>query len=373
MGMFMKTILVSAFNLKTGGGKKILFDYFNYICNNDYYNKYIFLVPYSDSFDKCRENIIILELEKIFKNRLLFPLVLKKKIKEIIVEYNVDTIFNLGNIAIPTNKYQVLLFHWAYAVYKESEIWKRMDTMSYINRKIRLFFFSKYLPYADEVIVQTNTIKKRLESTYGIKNIHVIPNTIETSINDVKEKKCINKEDTKKLLYLTHYYPHKNIEILIPLARLMKEKRINYKIIITINKNESRKARELLKKIEEYSLKDYIDNIGTIDPVNIKKLYSEVDALLMPTILESYGFPYLEAMANNKTIFTSNLDFARDVCRGAAFYFDPFSEEDILNVIIDAFDKPEKIKKRIEAGNMIINNLTNNEDIFHKYNKLLFK
>ena len=45
----------------------------------------------------------------------------------------------------------------------------------------------------------------------------------------------------------------------------------------------------------------------------IGNIYKKSDALLMPTLLESLGLPYLEAMNYKKSILTSKFDLAFDV------------------------------------------------------------
>jgi len=62
----------------------------------------------------------------------------------------------------------------------------------------------------------------------------------------------------------------------------------------------------------------------------VPSLYAQSDALLMPTLLESFSGTYVEAMFHKIVILTSKLDFAEDVCGESAFYFDPTSPEDIL-------------------------------------------
>ena len=51
--------------------------------------------------------------------------------------------------------------------------------------------------------------------------------------------------------------------------------------------------------------------------------------MILPTLLESFSATYIEAMFHGKTILTSDLDFARDVCGEAAFYFDPLNPQSI--------------------------------------------
>ncbi len=66
--------------------------------------------------------------------------------------------------------------------------------------------------------------------------------------------------------------------------------------------------------------------------------YLACNALLLPTLLESFSGTYLEAMHFGRPILTSNLDFARDVCDDAALYFDPWDPVAIKDAILKLKD-----------------------------------
>ena len=157
-------ILINAYSLSTGGGQRILKDFLYYLSLNAIDNKIIFYV-----FVPCKSEYIRYENDyiKIFE----LPRKLRKKIMQPFIKYffakqikhlEISKVFSMGNIALPTSKPQLLLFHWAYAVYPEKAIWSNMDFKSYLNRKIRLYLFQKNLKYANTVIVQTKNIEDRL-------------------------------------------------------------------------------------------------------------------------------------------------------------------------------------------------------------------
>ena len=79
-------------------------------------------------------------------------------------------------------------------------------------------------------------------------------------------------------------------------------------------------------------------------------LYKSSNAMLLPTLIESFGIPYVEAMSLGVPILTSDLDFAHDVCGNAASYFDPFNAKDILNKMRDIVNNPLDTENRISNG-----------------------
>jgi glycosyltransferase involved in cell wall biosynthesis len=60
--------------------------------------------------------------------------------------------------------------------------------------------------------------------------------------------------------------------------------------------------------------------------------------LFLPTLLESFGNIYLEAMSLGVPILTSDRDFARWVCGESALFFDPLSAYSIVESIKNLSD-----------------------------------
>ena len=114
-----------------------------------------------------------------------------------------------------------------------------MDFNESMKRNLKLFFFNITSKYIDTIIAQTETIKLRLKEQYNFKKILVIPNSI-SNINIKPQKKEFNFPKNKTLFfYPCVYHIHKNLEILIPLSKKIRELKLSYCIITTIDKNDS--------------------------------------------------------------------------------------------------------------------------------------
>ena len=172
-------------------------------------------------------------------------------------------------------------------------------------------------------------------------------------------------------LCLTHYYPHKNLETLLPVAAEIKERSLAYTIVTTIEAEDHKRAAKLLTRLHDQGLTDIVTNIGRVRHADLAALYSQCDAMILPTLLESFSATYIEAMFHGKTILTSDLDFARDVCGEAAFYFDPLNPQSIVEAMVCASQKDEIRERKLAAGRQRLSQLWTSGQVFGAYQELL--
>lgn len=156
--------------------------------------------------------------------------------------------------------------------------------------------------------------------------------------------------DKMKLLYLTRYYTHKNLEGIVELFRRHGEELRDVVVITTVAPEHHPSAAEYLRAIDRYQLAERIVNIGPVPHQDVAGFYEHCDALFMPTLLETFGIPYLEAMCFDLPVLTSDLDFARAVCGDAALFFDPWDVDSMRNAILRLRSDSGLLARLVTAG-----------------------
>ena len=108
------------------------------------------------------------------------------------------------------------------------------------------------MKYATTVLVQTETAGNRLKKYFGIKSFVVTPNaiTLQEATSDQIPANFSPNSTNIYLFCLSHYYPHKNLEIFIPLAKKIKAANLPYRIIVTLAPHQHPEAKHFLKNIE---------------------------------------------------------------------------------------------------------------------------
>lgn len=366
----MANILINGISSKTGGGKNILDNFLMSLTGMiELQHKYFVLTPnYMDYSNYNSTYISIVNIQSLYKNNLFFAFLYYYKLPKVVKEYEIDLIFNLGDVVIPPIKgvKQIYFFDWAYAVYDDDYIWGQMSKKDFFVRKLKVFMIDKYIKTVDLTYAQTSNIKERLTKKYKLKYIKIVPTPVGDIFNNIANKNYIDfnlPKDRVKFFYPAGYAPHKNFEIIPSVCKLIKRQNLPYTIILTLD-NELDFVRKLIREHSEV-----IINLGKVDYNYMPSLYNQIDVLFFPSLLESYGFPYVEAMVLKKPIITSNLDFAHAVCGSNALYFDPFIAESIIEKM-----KLSSKMKYFYYDNKILDNLdwSNICNIFqNEINKLI--
>ena len=360
----MSNILVNALKSKTGGGK-VLFENFLNNTHQSVKNHYYFLTPdYYKYKNYDTSNVTIIREASLYNYNFMFMVFYYIYLQMIVKKYRIDLIFNFGDVIIPCKTKQIYFFDWAYAVYSEKYIWSKMSINDFLIRRLKVLLIDKYIRNVALVLAQTKNMKRRLKSKFKINKIVVTPSPIcynQINSNDFHDFHL--PENRIKFLVPANFASHKNFSIFISLAKLVTTNNIPYIFVLTLDPNSARNF------FDEITFKkfDCFFNVGKQPIEFMPALYKQCDAILLPTLLESYGMPYIEAMYFQKNIFTSDLDFAHEICGNCAYYFDPFDANSILKTIQTAFWDPDHMKKKLDCGIEMINKIPSWEQTFELF------
>ena len=156
-------------------------------------------------------------------------------------------------------------------------------------------------------------------------------------------------------LCLAHCYPHKNIAILADAVRVLpKYTRRAAKCVITVAPEQHPGARRLLERLGQGELEGKIENIGPVASAKLAQVYARADALVFPTLLESFSRTYLEAWHFGLPILTSDRDFAHHLCGDAALYFDPLDAASVARAMASVMEDSNLRQTMVETGRSIL-------------------
>ncbi|MBH0156612.1 glycosyltransferase [Fictibacillus sp. 5RED26] len=351
-------ILINAISAKMGGAKVILSSFLNNLPTDE--NEYFVLVPSGESSQVPQKNIHILQTDQSYSKHFQRFFWYQYTLPKFIEKEKFDYMINLTNYG-PVNARckQILLLH------NSKHVSKEMYENYSVKNKMKLLFedivFRLSLKGTDILVVQTDYMKEGVIKKFKYdKRIEVIPNG--SNIKTGKKNKDLEFKLTKfigetKHIFssITLYAKHKNLELLIEAAFILKKNfKLKFKLILTIDSNENKEAHDLIKRIEHLGLEDCVLSVGNVENENIYQILQKTTLYVFPSYAESFGLPFVEAMKFGKPIVASDIKFARDVCGSAATYFNHTSSHDLAFKIFDIINKAESLKelekKSIERG-----------------------
>jgi glycosyltransferase involved in cell wall biosynthesis len=129
-------------------------------------------------------------------------------------------------------------------------------------------------------------------------------------------------------LFVGAIHPKKNVKALLPVMRAFPDMGL-----VLAGPNDHPYAKEVARAIEENGLADRVMMTGPITEEAKRMFYQGCRALLFPSLSEGFGLPVVEAMSVGKPAFLSRLTSLPEIGGKAAYYFDSFEPESMIETI----------------------------------------
>lgn len=212
---------------------------------------------------------------------------------------------------------QIIGFNLPLYIYPESPYVKELSLKGklklHLKKIVHYYYFKRD---AIAYVVQTDDVNKRVRKALNIKSVHTVSNTYNNYYISQKTypKRLLEKnKDEIRLLTLTSYYSHKNLELIPLIAKELEARGIfNIRFVLTLKEDDYK---------NHITSHPFITNVGSVKPEECPSLYAECDIMFLPTLAECFSASYPEAMIMGKPIITTNLGFARSICGNSALYY----------------------------------------------------
>lgn len=360
-------VVVAAVGLTAGGGKTGASRLLSSLARQNSH-EFVFLLSDLPEYASINGPNLKVILHRKRKGLLWRYLHLNRTVPRICTEERADALLCLDNFGprrprIPT----VLFVQNAYYVYREPVTYGRATLRERLIVRYGWHYFRR-LAEGVQVVVQSRVMKQRMVSLW-----HLHPSRV-TVIADrdglppesggQSRARVYDPSRPFTFLCLACYYPHKNLEILLQAAKKLQAYSLRTaRCLITIEPRQHPGARKLLQQITRESLEHVLVNIGPVPVSSLQDVYRSADAFLLPTLLESLGRTYLEAMHFDLPILTSDRDFAHDRCQEAAIYFDPLDADSVARSMAKIMEDEGLRLRLAENGKRIVGRLPTWDDI----------
>jgi glycosyltransferase involved in cell wall biosynthesis len=162
------------------------------------------------------------------------------------------------------------------------------------------------------------------------------------------------------VLCVTSVYPHKNLPRLVRAFRLLVDGHgYGGSLVLVGYTGPAAYIHDLTSAIARAGLQDRVRLLPAMGANTLAAYYRACDAVVMPSLEETFGRPALEAIGYGRPVAVSETSLSnrpvkyfnpfREVCGDAAEYFDPFDEASIASGMLAALTS-KKDAAAIEEG-----------------------
>lgn len=210
------------------------------------------------------------------------------------------------------------------------------------------YIMAKSAKNAAKIITVSGATEKEI-----IKHLHISEDKIVVTYEGVDNKITSEKLRVKNLpgkyfLYVGNAYPHKNLERLIE-AFSQSSKVLNTKLLL-VGKKDYFYTR-LERKVESMGLGNSVLFLHNVSDGELAGLYGDALALVMPSRMEGFGLPVLEAMQRGCLVAAANIEVFREIAGDIPVYFEPTDVNELANVLESiATGRIKNAKEKKEKG-----------------------
>ena len=144
----------------------------------------------------------------------------------------------------------------------------------------------------------------------------------------VADGKGLAMRPNSYFLFVGVVHPKKNVKALVPIMRAFPDMSL-----VIVGSLDHAYSGEVMHAVEEAGVKGRVHFTGPVDESAKCWLYENCRALLFPSLSEGFGLPVVEAMSVGKPAFLSRLTSLPEIGGDAAYYFDSFEPESMIETI----------------------------------------
>lgn len=256
----------------------------------------------------------------------------------------------------------ITTIHDIFSIYDKNfwKKWSKQSSVSYTNARLVPFFERLMMRFKFDCIHTVSDATKNDIQKIGTKKpIYIIPNCIQ------EEDQVITQLKTNQFIYLGRLVFYKNVEVILNAFKLVVEEFPDAKLIIAGDGPHKSSLQELTNRL---NIKNNITFTGYVTPDEKKKLLSESNSLLFPSLIEGFGLVTLESWQQKRPLIVSDIPPMSNIIlhKKTGLVIDPHNGKKWAESIIQLIKNPNLSDQMGEAGYRILKKKYSQEIFYQK-------
>lgn len=372
-------IILNFIPLKQGGGVQVGLDFLNqaklYGGEHTWYvvateNTPFMTYEYSDN----------IKLAAVVKNNLVSRLFFEYiDCKKLITKTKANITYTQFGPTWPGSKLQNIAgCAYSNLMYPEIDFWGMLPLFTRYKRKLIDLLRVKRLLSSDVLIFETQDLAERAIRIFNLHpdRVHFVRPCASSLVNaEFYHEETANQiqqiPSGFRVLLLSHYRPHKNFELLPKIAEVLKNEYQINDVVFVLTLADSNNLSNILSLAAKLNVADNICNIGPITYEGCGLLYKACNAVILPSLLESFSNSIAEAWAMKKPLLISDFDWSRSICENAAIYINYNDASHTAQQIAKLYTDKNLMQEITENGNKILANYSDSKARFMEYLRII--
>jgi glycosyltransferase involved in cell wall biosynthesis len=179
------------------------------------------------------------------------------------------------------------------------------------------------------------------------------------------KQKCGIDEDTTIIGTALRLDPKKGGAFLLRAANILKNKDINFKLLIA---GEGYEKEQLINLIEKLNLQKHVLLLGYLGREKLREMFSVLDIFVLPSLSEGFPIVNLEAMASSLPVVSTNVGGVPEALRENVngLLVKPGDEYELADALIYLIQNPNIAKEMGRKGREIVENEFKKEEQFRR-------
>jgi glycosyltransferase involved in cell wall biosynthesis len=192
------------------------------------------------------------------------------------------------------------------------------------------------------IITPSDFSREEYLERYRIRTEKLVTTHLAADITKIKSQK-MSLPYKKYIMYVGQQSNYKNIRRLILAHQQLLHIHPDLGLVLVGSKSVLTKRNEVWVKKNNYQ---NITFTGFVEDTQLAWLYQHCSAYVFPSLMEGFGLPGLEAMAQGAPVVSSNATCLPEIYGNAAHYFDPLNVDDMTQKINEVLTD-ERLRKKL--------------------------
>lgn len=289
----------------------------------------------------------------------------QRKIPRLIARSGAEVLISAGNFALKRSPVRQILLS-RNSLYTSGDFYddllRRGHYAIWLDTKIKGFFAKRSIQWADATVAPSEAFAQELRTCTG-KPILAIHHGFDRQKFLCRSKDLSHSTQAEldaakscfRVLQVSHYNYYRNFETLLRGLAIAKNRAPDkkFRLFLTCKFVDSEnpgsyRAGEAAALVRSLGLGEEVVELGAVPHDQLSTLYRRCHAYLTAAYAESFAHPLVEAMSCGLPIVASDLAVHREICDGAAVFFDRFSPEELARTLLNLAESQD-LASRLSA------------------------